>query len=222
MPRIARGLADNHIYHVLNRGNNKQPIFLKRQDYEAFSILIEEAKKLYPIKLLAYCLMPNHFHMIVMPVLAEHLSKWMQWLMTSHVRRYNKHYNAVGHVWQGRFKSFIIQNNGYLINAMRYVEANPVRAGLVGTAKDWAWSSHKETIGKIKPCLVDKAPITLPADWGRYVDQNMGDKDLKELRNCIQRQSPYGTSEWQSLICESLGLESTLRPIGRPRKKLKK
>lgn len=218
MPRIARGLADNHIYHILNRGNNKQQIFFKQQDYEAFAVLIKEAKKLYPVKLFAYCLMPNHFHLIAMPEMAENLSKWMQWLMTSHVRRYNKHHNAVGHVWQGRFKSFIIQDNEYLINAMRYVEANPVRAGLVDTANDWPWSSHKETIGKIKPYLADKTPITLPSDWNKYVNRDMPDKDLEGLRNSIKRQSPYGTSEWQSLISTRLGLGSTLRSRGRPRK----
>lgn len=218
MPRISRGLADNYIYHILNRGNNKQKIFLKDQDYEAFAALIKEAKKLYPIKLFAYCLMPNHFHMIATPALAEYLSKWMQWLMTSHVRRYNKHYNSVGHVWQGRFKSFIIQDNDYLINAIRYVEANPVRAGLVNTAKDWQWSSHKETIGEINRCLIDIAPIKLPANWIEHVNAPIAEKTLQELRKSIERRSPYGTSEWRIQICKKLGLESTLRPRGRPPK----
>ena len=216
MPRITRGLADNHIYHILNRGNNKQRIFSKQQDYEAFADLIKKAKKLYPLKLLAYCLMPNHFHMIVRPALAEHLSKWMQWLMTSHVRRYNKHHNAVGHVWQGRFKSFIIQDNEYLINAIRYVEANPVRAGLVNKASDWAWSSHKETIGERKQCLIDPAPIELPANWREYVDAPIAEKILQDLRKSVERHSPYGSSEWQIQICRQLGLESTLRSRGRP------
>jgi putative transposase len=218
MPRIARGLADNNIYHILNRGNNKQNIFCKHQDYEAFTVLIKEAKKLYPVKLFAYCLMPNHFHMIATPSQAKDLSKWMQWLMTSHVRRYNKHYNAVGHVWQGRFKSFIIQNNEYLINAIRYVETNPVRAGLVNTANDWPWSSHKETIGERNRFLIDFAPIELPANWREYVDAPIAEKILREIRKSIERRSPYGTLEWQIQICEQLGLESTLRPRGRPRK----
>lgn len=217
MPRIARGLADNHVYHILNRGNNKQKVFCKEQDYEAFTILIREAKKLYPVKVFAYCLMPNHFHMIVMPRLAEYLSRWMQWLMTSHVRRYNRHYDAVGHVWQGRFKSFIIQNDDHLITALRYVEANPVRAGLVGNANDWLWSSHKEIIGEKRQDLIDNAPIELPTCWNQYVNKAIAEKDLAGLRKSIKRQSPYGTIEWQTQICSQLGLESTLRPWGRPR-----
>ena len=218
MPRIARGLADNHIYHILNRGNNKQKIFSKYQDYEAFAVLIQEAKKLYPVKLFAYCLMPNHFHMIAMPILAEYLSKWMQWLMTSHVRRYNRHHNTVGHVWQGRFKSFIIQDNEYLINAIRYVEANPVRAGLVDKASNWPWSSHKEITGERNQRLIDSPPIELPTNWKEYVNAPIAEKTLQEIHKSIERRSPYGTLEWQSRICKQLGLESTLRPRGRPRK----
>ncbi len=98
MPRIARGLGDKLIYHVLNRGNAKQEIFHKNQDYTAFIALMKEAKSRYSIKLFAYCLMPNHFHMIVMPLQAKELSRYMQWLMTSHVRRYHTHYKTSGHV----------------------------------------------------------------------------------------------------------------------------
>ncbi|MFQ5963900.1 MAG: transposase [Candidatus Scalinduaceae bacterium] len=109
MPRIPRGLSDGLVYHVLNRGNGKQSVFHEDKDYEAFFGLMKEAKKQYSLKLLAYCLMPNHFHVILMPAQAGDLSKWMQWLMTSRVRRYHRYYGTSGHVWQGRFKSFIIQ-----------------------------------------------------------------------------------------------------------------
>lgn len=218
MPRISRGLADNCIYHVLNRGNNKQQVFCKDRDYEAFLYLMRKAKQLYPVRIFAYCLMPNHFHMIIMPSLASHLSKWMQWLMTSHVRRYNKHYDAAGHVWQGRFKSFIIQNSDYLITAMRYVETNPVRANLVKQAKDWPWSSHSEITGKQKERLIDKPLIEMPSDWEGYIREFITQKELQDIRKSIERKRPYGDAEWQSQICRHLGLESTLRPRGRPKK----
>lgn len=217
MPRIARGLADNFVYHILNRGNNKQKIFHKEQDYKAFINLMIKAKKRYSVKFFAYCLMPNHFHIISMPVKAEELSKLMQWLMTSHVRHYHNHYGSTGHIWQGRFKSFIIQNDEHLITALRYAEANPVRSQLVNLAEEWRWSSHKETIDKRKCYLIDKTPIELPADWDKRVNEVMGEKDLERLRQSIKRQSPYGTPEWQSIISKRLGLESTLRPIGRPK-----
>ncbi len=118
MPRIVRGLADNIIYHVINRGNGRQEVFHKDKDYEAFMKLIAEAKERYTVKLYGYCLMPNHFHMTVKPEKGEELSKWMQWLMTSHVRRYHRYYGSSGHVWQGRYKSFMIQEDSYLQPAM--------------------------------------------------------------------------------------------------------
>ncbi len=115
MPRIPRGLIDGFIYHVINRGNGRQEVFHKEQDYEAFINLMEEAKGRHPVKILAYCLIPNHFHMVLKPEKAEELSKFMQWSMTSHVRRYHRHYGTTGHVWQGRFKSFIIREDNHLL-----------------------------------------------------------------------------------------------------------
>jgi len=100
MPRIARGLVDGFIYHLLNRGNGRQAIFHSAKDHEAFINLMEKAKERYLVKIFAYCLMPNHFHMGLMPNRAEDLSRWLQWLMTSHVRRYHRHYGSSGHVWQ--------------------------------------------------------------------------------------------------------------------------
>lgn len=111
MPRIERGLADNSIYHVINRGNGRQEIFHKDKDYEAFINVIKEAKGRYPVRVFGYCLMPNHLHMVVMPEHGKELSRWMQWVMTCHVRRYHRHYGSSGHVWQGRFKNFMIQED---------------------------------------------------------------------------------------------------------------
>lgn len=219
MPRIARGLVDGFVYHILNRGNGKQQVFHKNQDYKAFINLMREAKDRYPVKVFAYCLMPNHFHMILMPVHAEKLSKWMQWLMTSHVRRHHGHYRTSGHIWQGRFKSFVIQKDNYLLTALRYVEGNPVRAGLVSSAKDWLWSSHIERIGMGFSQIVDKIPTQLPQNWGRYVDEPLTDKELEELHRSVNRQSPFGNTEWQGQVCRSFGLEYTIRPRGRPRKR---
>ncbi|MBW2599856.1 MAG: transposase [Deltaproteobacteria bacterium] len=219
MPRIARGLADGFVYHVINRGNGRQEIFHKDGDYQAFVNLMIEAKTRYSIKMLAYCLMPNHFHMVLIPLRAEDLSRCMQWLMTSHVRRYHTHYGTSGHVWQGRFKSFIIQNDSHLLTVLRYVEGNPVRAGLVDSAKDWLWSSHKETSG-VKSCLlIDEIPVELPDDWGKYVDTPLIEKELERLRQGVNRQAPYGSPDWQIRISKEHGLGSTLRPRGRPVKR---
>lgn len=219
MPRVTRGFAEGLIYHVLNRGNGKQEVFHNDQDHENFIELIRDAKKRYQIYVFAFCLMPNHFHLVVSPLRADDLSKWMQWLMTSHVRRYHKRYETSGHIWQGRFKSFIIQNDEHLLTVLRYVEGNPVRSGLVTSAKDWPWSSHHKRIYKELDKIVDKPPVELPLDWGVYVDQPLSDKELEKINHSVNRQSPFGNDEWQKKISNQFGLEHTLRPQGRPIRK---
>ncbi|MBT9131290.1 MAG: hypothetical protein DDT41_01595 [candidate division WS2 bacterium] len=218
MPRIIRGLADGYIYHVINRGNGRQEIFHKEQDYKVFIELIKEAKERYPMRLYAYCLMSNHYHIVLMPEKAEYLSKWMQWLMTSHVRRYHRHHGTSGHVWQGRYKSFIIQEDVHLLMVLRYVEGNPIRAELVNSAKEWLWSSHRERITGSPYQLINEIPVQIPNTWGSYVDELQTERELERLREGVNRQSPYGTLEWQAQVSKRLGLESTIRPRGRPSK----
>lgn len=218
MPRIERGLVDGFVYHIINRGNGRQEVFHKERDYKVFIDLIRQGKELHPIIILTYCLMPNHFHIVVQTLHADELSKFMQWVMTSHVRRYHTHYKTSGHIWQGRFKSFIIQVDEHLIMALRYVESNPIRAGLVKSAGEWLWSSHLERIDKKKSTgILDQLPIELPRDWNQYVDEPLTEKELSRIRQSVVRRSPYGSSEWRVKIAKELGIESTIRPRGRPR-----
>ena len=219
MPRIARGLADNGVYHILNRGNAKQKVFHADGDYLAFINLMEKAKTHYSMRILAYCLMPNHFHLVVRPMHGKEVSQYMHWLMTSHVRRYHKHKGTSGHIWQGRYKSFLIQQDAHLITVLRYVERNPVRAGLVCSAKNWMWSSHRELNEQLPRLLTDPSPVRLPRDWACYVDLDWSDEDLPALRRSVNRQAPYGDSDWQQKVSVQYGLQSTLRARGRPRTK---
>jgi putative transposase len=218
MPRIARGFIDGFVYHVINRGNGGQTVFHENRDYQTFIDIVKKAKRVFGLKLFAYCLMPSHFHMVVLPARAEQLSKWMQWVMTSYVRRYHHDYGTKGHLWQGRFKSFIVQQDEHLLRVMGYVESNPVRAGLVNSAKEWYWSSHRETLGKRLRTVIDEIPIELPKGWESYVHTSLAEKDLKRVRESVNRQSPYGTPVWVSNLCKELGIESTIRPRGRPKK----
>ena len=111
--------------------------------YQAFLKAIAHACVEIPMPVLAYCLMPNHFHLVVLPANDGDLSVWMHWLQNTHVRRYHKHHGTSGHVWQGRFKAFPIQEDGHLLTVLRYVERNPVRAKLVRLAQRWPWSSAR-------------------------------------------------------------------------------
>lgn len=215
MPRIARGLLAGQAYHILNRGNGQAIVFHKDSDYRAFIDLLGSAKARYPVRLFAFCVMPNHFHLVLQPETPSALSPFMQWWLTSHVRRYHQHYGGSGHIWQGRFKSFPIQEDEHLFTVLRYVLWNPVRAGLVRQVQEWPWTSLHA------PGLVDPWPIPLSADRLRWLGEPLTQPELEALRRCVTRQAPYGSTEWQVTIAAQAGLESTLRPRGRPRKQPK-
>jgi putative transposase len=227
MPRTARASAGNYCYHVLNRGNARQEVFHKVDDYAAFLRLMSEANDRYdgaPMRLLAFCLMPNHFHLVLWPREDGDLSRWMQWLSTSHVRRYHRHYHSSGHVWQGRFKAFPIQRDEHLLTVMRYVERNPLRAKSlrVGRAERWPWSSvGRPPRGVARPVL-DDGPVPRGRKWLDWVNEPLTEAELEALRQSVARGRPYGTERWQKRAAANLGLEFTLRPRGRPRKATEK
>ena len=133
---------------MLNRGNARAEVFHKADDYAAFLRLIPLGVERLPMRILAFCLMPNHFHLVLWPCDDGDLGRFMQWLLTSHVRRYHRHYHTSGHVWQGRFKAFPIQQDEHLVAVLRYVERNPLRAKLVRRAENWTWSSLHERLAR--------------------------------------------------------------------------
>ena len=178
MPRIPRGHLAGHAFHVLNRGNGGATVFHKDRDYTAFLDLLATAKAKHPVKMLAFCLMPNHFHLILQPARDAALSPFMQWWMTSHVRRYHRHYRSHGHVWQGRFKSFPIQQDHHLLTVLRYVLCNPVSAKLVEQAVERPWSSLRF------PQLPDPSPVAGPDDPTSWLDHSLLDQELAMLRTC--------------------------------------
>lgn len=217
MPRKPRILADGHIYHVLNRGNDKKKIFHTNGDYAIFINLIERAKGLFPVKIYAYCLMPNHYHFVMSSDKAINISKFVHWLATSHAHRYHKYYGTTGHIWEGRYKSFMVQQDSYLLMVLRYVEANPVRGGLVISAKDWEWSSLRQRIKLSDKSIIDQCDISLPNNWADYINEPLNNYEIKKLRKSVIRQRPYGEKKWQLDVGNKFGLISTLRSQGRPK-----
>jgi putative transposase len=192
-------------------------VFHKDADYAAFLTLFDEAQERCPRRLLAYCLMPNHFHVVLWPRGDGDVSRWMQWVQTTHVRRYHEHFRTSGHVWQGRFKAFPIQEDEHLLTVLRYVERNPLRAGLVPGVADWPWSSLRLHAEKTRPAWYHDGPVRRGRDWPAYVAQPQTDAELVALRRSVERGVPYGSERWQKKTITSLGLESTVRSRGRPR-----
>src|SRR3989344_4743534 len=140
-PRIDLG---NYPYHVLNRANARLPIFFNEDDFAMFESILEDACEEYDMRMLAYCLMPNHFHLVVYPHKDGELQKFMQWLTLTHTQRWHAKNNTTGtgHLYQGRYKSLLVQDDTHLLGLIRYVERNPLRAHLVRKLDNWRFSSY--------------------------------------------------------------------------------
>ncbi len=218
MPRTIRASAADYCYHVLNQGNGRAEVFHKPADYDAFLEMIAAAQKRLPMRVLGYCLMPNHFHLVLRPHHDGDLSRWMQWLLTTHVRRYRRHYGSSGHVWQGRFKAFPCQDDDHLVTLLRYVERNALRASLVSRAQDWPHGSLHAATGHPGPVELTPGPLPRNAAWTKRVNKPLTDAELSALRRCVNRGTPFGSEDWVSKTANSLGLESSVRPRGRPKK----
>jgi putative transposase len=201
---------------VINRGNGRARVFHNDRDYQSFLNLIGKACTRLPLDVLACCLMPNHFHLVLKPHEDGDLGRWMHWLMTVHVRRYQWHYGSSGHIWQGRFKAFPIQRNNRLLQVMRYVERNALRANLVGRAEDWPWGSLAWRFAESSPEFLVPSPMALPADWVAVVNAAQSATELEALRRSVNRGTPYGDGAWVSRTARELGLEASLRRPGRP------
>ncbi len=222
MPRKARYAPGGLVYHVLNRAVAKLPLFRKEADYAAFERIMIEAQERHPTRLLAWCLMKNHWHFVVWPRRDDELTVFMRWLAHTHAMRWHVSHNTVGggHLYQGRFKSFPVQSDRHLLQVCRYVERNALTAGVVERAEEWRWASlwaRREGPPELRGLLSDW-PGGRPDRWVEMVNRPMSKKDLESLRMCVQRGRPFGDDRWQKAMVARLDLIHTIRSEGRPRK----
>jgi len=222
MPRTVRASVGDVCYHVLNRGNGRADVFHAPDDYAAFVDLLTQANQRLPIRILGYALMPNHFPLVLWPRRDGGLSRWMQWLLTSHVRRHHRLHGGSGHVWQGRFKAFPIEQDEHLLTVLRYVERNALRAGLVRHAEKWPWSSLAWRVSGEQPEWLSDWPVSCPRRWIEIVNSVQTEAESAAVRRSLERGTPLGDEPWVKRTAKHLGLESTLRLRGRPKKNDKK
>ena len=175
MPRISRVDVGNNIYHVINRANARVQIFDNDEDYKIFESILEEAVERFGMRLLAYCIMPNHFHLVLYPKKDGDLSRFMGWLTNTHTRRWHTVKKTIGqgHLYQGRYKSFICQKDNYLLTLLRYVEQNAKKANLCKLAQNWKWCSlWRRENGTLKQKkILSEWLIDVPKNYLLFVNQ---------------------------------------------------
>jgi putative transposase len=205
------------IFHVLNRGARKALLFRDAADFGRFEELLCRARARVPIRLLAYCLMPNHFHLVLWPENDGDLSTFMHWLTTTHSQNWHARGQTAGTgpVYQGRFKAFPVHNGPHFLTLCRYVERNALRAGLCGNAEAWRWCSLWHRCHNRNMLQCDPWPIPPPVDWLDELNKPR-EPGLGELRTCVSRSRPFGADDWVQSLAVELGVTSSLRSRGRP------
>lgn len=223
MSRPSRDFPGGMVYHVLNRGVGRRTLFQKDGDYLAFERVVEEALRTCPMRICAYCLLSNHWHFVLWPEREGELAVFMQQMTNTHVKRWKEHHHEVGygHLYQGRYKCFPVETETYFYQLVRYVERNALRANLVARAQDWCWSSLRRS-QRDDPSfpILSAWPLPRPTNWIELVNQPQSEAELDALRRCVQRGSPFGSAPWSAETAKRLGIESTLKTLGRPRKEI--
>lgn len=221
MPRPLRIDVGGEIYHVINRANARAQIFESEEDYRLFESVLLEAKELTDMRILAYCIMPNHWHLVLSPVGDGDLAVFMKWLTATHVRKRHVARKAIGmgHLYQGRYKSFIVRNDSYLAQVCRYVECNALRARLVKRAEDWQWSSlwRRERGTPEQQKLLSHWPIDTPSQYIEWVNAPDRPEVMEQIRHSVNKGTPFGPLGWMMEKIEYYQLASTMREAGRPK-----
>lgn len=229
MPRPIRIYYPGLIYHVLNRGNKREPVFLNDDDYQHYLDILKRYKEKFEFKIFAYCLMDNHMHLLLKVSEKASISKIMQTITIAHTRRFHQKYRTSGHIWQGRFKSPLVSADEYLLTLMRYIEQNPVRAGIVKHPKQFQFSSYKANTAIKNDGFVDKDdnPVFLglgntmeerTARYEQFASELLNEDNLKLIRKTLGGQTHYTSEKFLRQIQEILSHKREMHR-GRPRQK---
>src|SRR5665213_1018344 len=217
MPRRARGPMPEFVYHVMNRGVRRATLFEEPCDYIAFERVLMQTLHRFPVRVLAYCAMPNHWHLIVWPTAPGELSNFMRWLTGTHAQRWHAYHgtSGTGPVYQGRYKAIPVESDLPFLRVCRYVERNPLRAGLVTKAEDWRWSSLWRRCHFCDEEMHDW-PTDRPSNWTEHVNEPQTEAELLALRWSIRRGAPFGSAIWRDQAAKLLNVNPQFLPPGRP------
>ncbi|MDP3772435.1 MAG: transposase [bacterium] len=223
MPRVARVDIAGYQYHVINRAVMRLQIFNSGEDYLLFETILENVRDEYGMRVLAYSIMPNHWHFLLYPEKDGDLGIFMHRLTNAHTRQVKArtHTNGTGPLYQGRYKSFLIQKDPHLLTVLKYIERNPVRAGLVTQAEEWRWGSAWRRIhgASAREKLLSPFPLEISTTYKEWINTPESLKELEEIRTSVNKGAPYGGESWVEKTVKQFKLDATMRNPGRPRGK---
>ena len=223
MARLVRIKVGGYIYHVLNRATARACIFNNGKDYQSFEAILEDVVIKFDMRLLSYSIMPNHWHLVLYPKNDGDLVKFMSWLTITHTKRWHLEKNTIGegHIYQGRYKSFICQNDNHFITLVKYVEQNALKAKLVDQAENWRWSSvwRRENGTNEQKKILSDWPVSISEDYLFSINQIQMKPDEEVIEKSIIKSNPFGDDFWVAKNVKHFGIEQTLRNVGRPKTK---
>jgi putative transposase len=222
MARISRLVIPHQPHHIIQRGNDRQVIFREDEDCHAFLGWMLEASRQFNVAIHAYVLMGNHLHLLASPSDTKGLARMMQWVGRFYVPYFNRKYDRSGTLWQGRFKTSVIESEQYFMLCSRYIELNPVRAGIAAQVSGYRWSSYAHHVGdKSDPLIVDhplywalgNTPFEREAVYRQWMAQAIVQEDVDKLRQAVQKGWALGSEQFQ------IDLENRTNRRVRPAKK---
>lgn len=222
MPRLSRTVFAGVPHHITQRGNRREEIFFDDEDRMAYLSWLKEYSELHDVEILAYCLMSNHIHLVAVPATDDGLQKVLKPLHMRYAQRINRARGWKGHLWQGRYFSSPL-DEAYLWAAVRYVERNPVRAGMVRKAEIYRWSSAAAHCGTAQDALLDLGSVwskqfSAIENWSAWLAEGDEAEELQILRRNVEKGLPCGSESFVHALGNQVGRMLMHRPQGRPRK----
>jgi len=218
MPRRTRHTLNGVAFHVMNRAVRGTTLFHTHRDFQAFADILADALSRWPVQVISYQVLDNHWHLVLTCDRVADLSAFMHWFEGKHANNWAgaHHARGRGYVYQGRFKAVPVQTSTSLIRVCRYVERNALRKNLVAAAEHWTWGSLHARCNNCYPIPLRKWPIPQPEDWVDLVNTPQTDAELADLRQRVKRDRPIGEEDWVKAVAPFVGM--TLRDVGRPKK----
>jgi putative transposase len=230
MARLPRLIVPNHPHHIIQRGAGRHPVFQDLADYELFLRYLGESAKAFKVAIHAYVLMNNHVHLLASPSDRTGLAQMMQWIGRHYVPYFNRKYGRVGTLWQGRYKTAVVDSERYFLICSRYIELNPVRAGIVSRPADYPWSSYRHHTGaRHEPLITDhplywqlgNTPFAREAAYRQLVEQSASPKEVELITQATLKGWAIGTSMFKEQLEKQVDRRVSPAKRGRPPRGMK-